>query len=239
MCSSGSAARSKAEQEAVQGRLWQLAHHLAGRGQACPPEGGRAAAHRCRAAGQGQAVGGGGRPLQAPSLPGGATADTRDDPGLESGRGRRDRPGLRDLLRQSLAGSNGIRSASGAAWWLARSGSSIRGWSSTATDGDTRGGKDDRGPATVAREGSTIPDALATVHDALLGGDEAIACSYGCGDFGRCNGSGRQAVYLVTGPRRCGRLPAWPPRREPPASCSRGGRTPDLVREATGGRARA
>src|SRR5215218_10556549 len=45
----------------------------------------------------------------------------------------------------------------------------------------------------------------------MLGVDEVIGCFYGCGDFGRRKGSGRQAVYLVTGPRRCGRLPAWPP----------------------------
>jgi hypothetical protein len=78
------------------------------RSTASPPEGGRAAAHRCRAAGQGQAVGRGGCPVQTASLPGGAAVDTRDDPGLESGRGRRDRPGPRDLLRRSLAGSKGI-----------------------------------------------------------------------------------------------------------------------------------
>ena len=70
----------------------------------------------------------------------------------------------------------------------------------------------------VARERSTIPNAMATVHDVMLGVDEVITCSYGCGDLGRYNGLGQEAVYLVTGPRRCRRLPAGP-RREP-ASCS-------------------
>ena len=105
-----------------------------------------AAAHRCRAARQGQAVGGGGCPLQAPSLPGGAAADTRDDPGLESGRGRGDRPGPRNLVRGSLAGRNGIplshrrRLVAGAIPIV------LRGLSSTAdpmgTEGLARTGRD-------------------------------------------------------------------------------------------------
>jgi hypothetical protein len=37
----------KRKKKAVQGHLRHLAHHLAGRGQACLPEGGRAAPCRC------------------------------------------------------------------------------------------------------------------------------------------------------------------------------------------------
>ena len=47
----------KRKEEAVQGRLRHLAHHLAGRGQACLPAGGGAAAHRCGAVRHGHAVG--------------------------------------------------------------------------------------------------------------------------------------------------------------------------------------
>jgi hypothetical protein len=50
----------------------------------------------------GYAVAGGGRLLCAPPLPGGAAADAGGDPGLESGRRRRDRPAPRDLLRRPL-----------------------------------------------------------------------------------------------------------------------------------------
>src|SRR5215218_8734066 len=91
----------EAQEEAVQGRLRDLAHHLAGRGQARLPEGGRAAAHRRWPVRQGRAVGGGGCLLGAPPLPGGAAADAGGDPGLEPGRGRRHRHAPRDLLSQS------------------------------------------------------------------------------------------------------------------------------------------
>ncbi len=40
----------------------------------------------------------GGRLFQAKRLPGGAVADARGDPGLERGRGGRDRPAPRDVL---------------------------------------------------------------------------------------------------------------------------------------------
>src|SRR6266567_2579016 len=46
-------------------------------------------------------LGRGGRLLQATRLPGGAAPDARGDPGLERGRGGRDRPAPRDLLRRS------------------------------------------------------------------------------------------------------------------------------------------
>jgi hypothetical protein len=49
------------------------------------------------------------------------------------------------------------------------------------------------------------------VSHSCCGVDEVITCSYGCGDLGRYNGLGQEAVYLVTGPRRCRRLPAGPP----------------------------
>jgi hypothetical protein len=146
MCSSGSAARSRS------GRRSCPRPSMAPRTPSRWPRPGmstrrgRAAAHRRRAAGQGQAVGGGGRPLQAPSLPGGAAVDTRDDPGLESGRGRRDRPGPRDLLRRSLAGSNGIplrhrRRLVAGAIRIVRALSVVN----CGTDGDTTVGKDSWG----------------------------------------------------------------------------------------------
>jgi hypothetical protein len=64
----------------------------------------------------------------------------------------------------------------------------------------------------VARERSTIPDAMATVHDAMLGVDEVIARAPTAAEISAdITGLGQQAVYLVTGPRRCRRLPAGPP----------------------------
>src|SRR6266700_3105141 len=63
----------KAEEAAVQSRLWHLAHHLARRSQAPLPEGGEAAHHRCGTVWDGQAVGRGDRPFPAKRLPGGAT----------------------------------------------------------------------------------------------------------------------------------------------------------------------
>ena len=84
----------------------------------------------------------GGCPLQAPSLPGGVAADTRDDPGLESGQGRRDRPDPRHLLRRSPR-KQGIplrhrsRPAPGAIRIVC-----TRFVADCGTDGDTTGGKD-------------------------------------------------------------------------------------------------
>ena len=56
---------------------------------------------------------------------------------------------------------------------------------------------------------------------------------YGCGGFGRCNGSGSASGLPGNRSTAMWAVSRLAPRREPPASCSRGGRAPDLVREAT------
>ena len=90
----------------------------------------------------------------------------------------------------------------------------------------------------VAGERSTIPDAMATVYDAMLGVDEVITCSYGCADLGRYNGLGQEAVHLVTGPRRCRRLPAGPPGGSRPLPALEAAVRPTWSGRQPGGRAR-
>src|SRR5215213_3425918 len=93
---------------------------------------------------------------------------------------------------------------------------------------------------TGGRERSTIPDAIATVHDAMLGVDEVIARAPTAVEVSaRCNGLGQQAVYPVTGPRRCGRLPAWPPGGSRPLPALEAAARPTWSGRQPGGRARA
>ena len=56
----------------------------------------------------------------------------------------------------------------------------------------------------VARERSTIPDARATIHDAMLDVDEVITCSYGCGDLARPGPGGNQVAVLARSQTREG-----------------------------------
>jgi hypothetical protein len=65
----------EAQEEAVQGRPWHLAHHLGGRARhVCHKGAELLLIHRCGAGRHGHAVGGGGRLLQAPPLSGAAAA---------------------------------------------------------------------------------------------------------------------------------------------------------------------